>query len=266
MEISERQLLELLCQRESAELAAVYQEYCDTIGEPDVGQKMRACKYLCDRKRFATSVRETVPVGDADGAPDSVRGQVAYTRNSRTDSAFELLREGNKRVREHFVPSMADACECVWDGSCEFCLVPIENSIDGKLYSFYAMLDRYDLRICDTVSVEDGQGTSELIFAVAGRRTLGENRMPSGRPLLLEFSAISEDADFISNTVGAARELGGRVLSIGTQPSPDADDGNKYYFTVEFDGVSPVPMAVYLTLEHVRYSLIGWYPKYKKTK
>ena len=262
-EISERQLVSLVCEKYSnASLADVYGKYCELLALPSIRQKMLACKYLCSQERFASGVGETVPWGDTDGAPDTVRGEVVYVRNARTDSAFESLRSRNKRVKARYATSMTDACERVWDSTSEFCLIPIENSTDGKLYSFYAMLDRYDLRICDTVSIADGQGTGEIVFALAGRRVLGASELRS-KSVVLEFSALSEDTGFISQTVRAANELGACVFSIGTQPSPDADAGNRYYFAVEFDGISPIPMVVYLALERIRYSLIGWYPKHR---
>ena len=187
---------------------------------------------------------------------ESAAGRIAYVRNKRSDDIFLSLSKNTRGARAHYCVTFQECCEAVLDGRCEYCLLPIENSSDGRLYSFYSLLDRYELKINRTVSVGNEDDSQTVVFALAGKSV----RLTGEHGQRLEFSVISENAGFVSDIIRAAQELGGVVSSMGTQPLEYDEVRKRFYIAVDMcENASPIPMALYVALEFPRATPLGIY-------
>ena len=73
--------------------------------------------------------------------------RIAYLQNSYTDTVYMQFSSLLNYSRATYFESITDVCEGVFNDNCEYCILPIETSADGKLLSFYEMILKYDLKI-----------------------------------------------------------------------------------------------------------------------
>lgn len=251
----------MLCKRVAEErgegrIAFAYREICECLGTPDRKDKARVCACLADC-RTAGVLTEIDLFGEGEAAAAGTQGRIAYVRNRRNDDAFMAFSECVKGARAHYTPSFSEACEAVVDNKCEFCILPIENDKDGKLYSFYAMLDRYELKIRDTAEILSEDESETTVFALVGRSVSAVRRTDGA--LRFEFSVVGESANVIGEILEAAECLGASVSSVGTQPVPYDGRSMRIYFAVDLNDTSPIPIAMYLCMEHNGYTPLGLY-------
>ncbi len=253
-----RQMVRTLCMR-AGELSveSAYEELCRAVPSPTNTHKVLFCKHIAGERRFAQSHLLKYPFGEGEGALPGTHGHIAYMRNERGDAAFSRLSKARRGAKAHYASSFSAACESVWENASEFCIIPIENSASGRLYSFYAMLDRYELKICDTVLIEGEDGSDGTLFALAGRNI--ELGTAKTAPRRFEFSVVHSSAGLMGDIIAAAAMLGGRLHSVGTQPLAYDERQSRCYFAVDFDVASPVPLSIYLGLEYSGYTPIGLY-------
>ena len=163
-------LCSLVCSR-GAQLGidGVYAEFCALLGAPDCRDKATLCAHICRDTRFLRELDEKRVFGTGEPAMPGTHGKIAYVRNKRTDDAYLAFSERIRGAKAYYAASFTDACESVFNNECEFCILPIENDRDGKLYSFYSMIDRYELRICGIVKREEDDDSETIVYALVGR-------------------------------------------------------------------------------------------------
>lgn len=101
--------------------------------------------------------------GTQEPAPIASRGLVAYQQNIFTDEAYLHFSHWISRPRATYNNSFSGVCEQVYNGLCEYCILPLENSQDGKLLRFYGMIEKYELKIvltCDVTASDKQQTTT----------------------------------------------------------------------------------------------------------
>jgi len=85
--------------------------------------------------------------------PRPVGERVAYLRNTYTDTAFETFSTVLRSAASTYYSDFPGVCEALYYDRATACILPLENSSDGKLLRFYSLLTRYDLRIAYVTSV-----------------------------------------------------------------------------------------------------------------
>lgn len=233
-----------------------YLEFCRVYKNADGRARAIACREIVGNERFSKQIAQKGLLGYGEMALPGTHGRIAYVRNKRNDDAFARFSERIRGAKAQYCSSFSETCEAVFGNACEFCILPIESDTDGKLYSFYSMIDRYELIITDVVYVASDDDAHSTCFALVSR---GVN--PKGRPhsVRFEFSVVCEDGTFPHDIAAVVRYMGGRLLSVGTQPVPYDDVGTKYYFSIDIDGSNILPMAFYMSMEYPRYTPLGAY-------
>lgn len=99
------------------------------------------------KHEFLPSISEPVPA--------DALNKIAYMKSNYTDRAFGVFSSAIRTNRAVLVNSFALACEEVISGNCEFALLPLENSSDGILYSFYSLIENNGLNIFTTCEITD---------------------------------------------------------------------------------------------------------------
>ena len=83
---------------------------------------------------------------------------IAYVNNRFSQKAYSIFKEHVSNSKGYVYQSFNEMYDAVESGLCNCCIVPIENTTDGKLLSFYSIIERFDMKIslvCD-VEAEDG--------------------------------------------------------------------------------------------------------------
>jgi hypothetical protein len=185
-------------------------------------------------------------------------GRIALVKNRYNEEAIEHFSGALIGAKHHYVTSFSIACEEVLSGRCEYAILPVENSSDGRLIGFYSMLDRYDLRICASCELETEERPGRVRYGLVGRKT--PDRIPKESVWNLEFSVAEDDGSFPSDVIDVSRLFDAELLRVDSV-SVSYDDGmQRYYFTFRVPDRCALAFDLYLSTLHEHYTPIGLYP------
>lgn len=123
-------------------------------------------------------------------------GKIAYVQNTFSDTAYLHFSTVVDRPRAAYFDSFSDVCEEVYNGICEYCILPILHQRDGKLFRFYDLLEKYDLRIicaCD-VPQTDKNGVTVTRYALIRKTLPSLSAWDDSMPTHLEFCLPADDS------------------------------------------------------------------------
>lgn len=104
------------------------------------------------------------PAGEDVGP--AAHNRIAYQRNRYTDEAFGKFSALLRDARAAYPHSFRAVCDEVAGGSCEYCILPLESSGEGRLRAFTSLIEAYNLKIAAvcTVPVGDGRVTQYALL------------------------------------------------------------------------------------------------------
>ena len=151
-------------------------------------RKLLLCKEL--KKKLSEKEPLTADVFFSDNTEHSAlsENRVFYQKSNYTDSAYLQFASLLHTPRAAYAHSFPAACEEVFNGLCEYCILPIENTSEGTLHSFLRLIERYELKIAATCEISDRTAERTTQFAL-----LCKNLLP---PL-----AIDQKADFFAFSI-----------------------------------------------------------------
>ena len=245
---------------EGEELSLIAEHYSKIVPEASPADRIILCRELLLRKKSAERLKRLIAIGDGEEVPAGSHGKIAYPKNKYNDAAFELLSSTISSPRAVYTSSINGACEAVTEGSCEFCILPIENSLDGKLFSFYSLLDRFELKIYAACDIE-GEGDSRVSYALVGRssRKASGSAEKRSRPIL-EFFVLDSAQGILDTISEAAKECNAELLSIDTRPVPYDAQSKKFILSFKVSYKDAMLFCAFLALYCDSYSPIGLYP------
>ena len=135
--------------------------------------------------------------------------------------------------------------------------MPIENSANGKLFSFYSLIDKYDLKIFAVCDLEDYPSEKTTRYALVCKKTFiyQSNKKSS----YVEFSLIEDESYSLKNILEAAELCGLKLYRIDTAVAPYGDLAFKFYHIFKSKEESAIPFLLYLNYKYPRYEAIGYY-------
>jgi prephenate dehydratase len=180
-------------------------------------------------------------------------------QNEYCKSAYGILSKTVKYPKQIYCASFPEAYETVVYNASEFALLPIERTINGRLFGFYSMLDRYELKIYAVCTLEtEGEKAAEAVrYALAGKGL--PDRPQRNKRLNFEFSLISENGCLPTEVIRVGEVLGAKILKIDSLPVEYDNTQQKYYFTVEVTEKLSLALDLYLSEEYKGYTRIGKY-------
>ncbi len=180
--------------------------------------------------------------------PDTAAMSAAFVSGSGADAAFDSFAHVFRLSAVH-TGRISSACDAVLDGDAGFCILPVVSGRDGRLRSFYRMIDVYGLKISATVTVESSENVMRYALCKLNSRPL------SGTPSRIEFS-LPTDGNGALAVSAAATALGHSLFEISSFPSER--DGDIFSFTFDVRGEYK-SFLLYLNLFHPRFTLTGLY-------
>ncbi len=223
----------------------------------------RGCIKLCDNMlalsekyfghRFSASdFIET----DSEELPDYALGLVSYFKNIYADMAYESFSEYMNSPRAAYQNDFSSVCEFVYNGECEYGILPFENSSDGLLTSFYSLITRYELKIVRQCTVLQADGQSETKFVLLKKKLAFEAVADSSRCAEIVFSPDGKNG--LSSILSAIECVGGETLRVNAVRRPY--DGAYNYGVAFACSESQLDLLmIYLTVRNVQYNLLGFY-------
>lgn len=182
--------------------------------------------------------------------------RISYQKNSYTDAAYQRFAALLPEPRASYAHSFPSVCEDVYNGLSEYCILPLENSAEGRLNSFSRLIAEYDMKLAAVCGVQVGEGRVTS-FALL-RKTAVLLHTHGELPRCFEFSCQLSDYPGSEDILTAARYCGLRLL----RADISADGSSSTLFHPVFSTqIGDLPtFLLYLAMEIPSANLIGLYP------
>ena len=196
--------------------------------------------------------------GEPEELPEAASGRVVYQRNGYADLAYLRFSACIEASRALYAHSFSAVCDQIYNGSCEFGILPVESSADGPLNSVLHLIDRYGLAVAATLDVPTTDGSRTTRFALLRRelRPLFEER---GHARLFELSVASDSSPSVAELLCAAQGCGLKLLRTDTRPMQMRDGKSAVRMVFASLGDELYTYLLYLAMEAPHYTPIGIY-------
>ncbi len=195
---------------------------------------------------------------DSQAVSPNAYNRILYQKSSYTDAAYLQFAPLLTLPRAAYAHSFPSACEDVFNGLCEFCILPIENTSEGTLHGFSRLIEQYGLKICATCEVSDHATDRTTQFALL-RKSITPLITAPAKTRYFSFAIPLDDAVDLSQLLAAAKLLGLRTHRVDLIPSLSALGSASARITLRVDCEQPITFLLYLAMEAPYYVPLGLY-------
>ena len=186
--------------------------------------------------------------------------RIAYLKNSYNDIAFMQFSALLNSPRAAYFESVSNVCESVFNGECEYCILPIETSGDGKLLSFYELIMKYDYKINAVYDLHGDGGYTR--YALIGRKYgLGSIHKLKSRNKYLELVMRECESPSLDEMLSAASFCSLKLRRIDTLNAAHTKNSFDINICPAFrvDGADLQSVLTYLTIDCPDVTILGVY-------
>ena len=193
---------------------------------------------------------------------ENAADKIAYVQNTFTDAVYLCFSKMLRRPRAAYFDSFSGVCEEVYNGICEYCILPILYDRDGKLFRFYELLEKYDLRIvcaCDLPHIEK-DGISVTRYALIRRNLTAPRTSEDEQDITyLELLLPADDSVSLCELLQVAQACRMTPERIDTRSNAEAPESLYHHITFRLDHSDIRVFYAFLTLDVPRCTLLGLY-------
>ncbi len=192
-------------------------------------------------------------------------GRIVYQRSSYADDAYLAFANlvGNT-ARAAYAHTFHAACKDVYNGHCEFCILPVENAVEGELIGFAKLIAQYDLKIAAVCDIAGADASRKTRFALLRRNVLPLLSHNTERDGYFRFSLPGDLFESVSDVLSAASFFGLSFLSANTLPIDKEGVFACINLTLAIGGGDLYPFLLYLATVAPQYTPIGIYSHIKQ--
>lgn len=204
---------------------------------------------------------------DSEGADTSelsehAADKIAYVQNTFSDTAYLQFSNTLRHPRAAYFDSFSGVCEEVYNGICEYCILPILHQRDGKLFRFYALLEKYELRIVCTCDIPwtEKNGVTTTRYALI-RKHLPPLPSPEAAAEMshLELLLPADDAVSLCELLQVAELCRLSPERVDTRTDEDSPGVLTHQITLRLHDADLCTFLAYLTLDVPRCTVLGLY-------
>ena len=241
---------------ETAKGAEKTGKYFDMVS---IAEKIEICREISSLIDSKDIFYESI-LGNPDVCKASAAKKIVYVKNHFTDSAYLAFSSYSSEFRCAHFDSFDAVCEDVHSGESEFCILPIETSYDGKLLSFYSMIDKYEFKIISTCTVEHQDSSKFTKFALLGRSiSLPESTGTLGKKLEIRISQSPAKTSPVYEILLAADNCNIQLCRIDSLPLSYNESMLSYYAVFDMYESDLKTFITYLAIEHPQCYALGIY-------
>lgn len=232
---------------------------------------MRSALHISDRICFSRVLLDTAPRRIAaedllmtDIAP-KMPNRIAYLRNVYADAAYSRFGAVLREPTVTYCDDFTAVCEDVYYGRASLCIIPIENSAEGRLAVFRNLINKYELKIVMTCPVPSPGSGNETRFALLKKNfekmtLLGQPKKTDMFEFSVTFSGTDPDSAGLSDILTAGRCFGLKLCKVDSSPVSYSD--TEYVYNIVFctDGAEFACFVLWLSLEAPQFMPVGLYP------
>ena len=100
--------------------------------------------------------------GNVSSLNPNARSRVAYVSSTPADRAYLKFSDMIDGCRALELFSFEETCKEVYNGLCEYCILPVEHSENGRLHSFLRLILKYGLKIVAVTDIGGNIANAEL--------------------------------------------------------------------------------------------------------
>lgn len=238
--------------------ASELEKYFDGIF---IQEKIGICREIA--RLTPTGLFTEAILGQNEPCPKSAKGRISYVKNNFTDSAYLSFSKSLKGSRCAYSDSFETICEDVFNGESEFCILPIETSLDGRLFSFYSLIDKYELKISEICTVNHQNSSKFTRFALLCRTLEVSDyaKHLSGNSTLLELRTAQSQIGTapVYDVFRAADACNMSLLRVDSRPLPYNDSLLSYYAVFEVSKADLKAFFTYIAIEFPQCYALGIY-------
>ena len=201
---------------------------------------------------------------DAEEVMQQATGRIVYQRSSYTDDAYLAFATLVPNARATYAHSFQAACEEVYNGHCEFCILPIENAVEGELIGFAKLIAQYELKVATTCDILRADASRKTRFALLRRNILPLVPKSADQDGFFRCSLPANSAQSMANILCAANFFGLVFLSANTLPIDKEGAQACLNLTFDIRGGNLYPFLLYLATVAPQYTPIGIYSHMKQ--
>jgi hypothetical protein len=182
--------------------------------------------------------------------------KVAFVRGNGSGRAFEKFAKYVPGVLAEYEEDFRSALESVANGESTFAIVPIENSFDGRLNSFYRLMEKYVLSIVLAVDIPADDYESSTKFALVYKKL---DVIEAEGEELFECKITLREPCELADIILAARYFGAEVCKIHSLPLSSGGRENSFDIIFGLRGANTAGLLCYLFLKYPHLSPVGVY-------
>ena len=236
----------------------LYQSFAEALPNRSCEDLAGFCVRMSQSAQHQGRLLERILSDAEEETSPGAHGRIAFVRNRYNEKAFSIFESLVVGARTEVFSSFTDVCEDVFDNRSEFCILPVENTGDGRLFGFYSMIDRYELKICASCTLENEHAPDTVRYALVGKHL--PTRIPKAAPWMYECSVVSEHGDFPYDIFRIANIFSAKLLQVDSLAMQYDDRARRIYFTFQADQAKAAALDLYLSEEHPSFASIGLYP------
>ena len=257
-EITLSELAKLYCENYS-DTSDILDILRETVTKLCAADEIIFLSELC-RSELSEKIKNMLFIGSSEPTLAGAHSKISYVKNRYNDLAFEHFSRSVANAKPDYALSFTECCENVFDGHCEFCILPVMNSKDGRLMSFYSLLDRYELKICETIELDSDDLSTTIKHARISRSCKEQkSRASKNQNYVFEFSIIDENTKFFSALFEAATKLDATLTSVDSLPIEYASGMQKFFFSFVLPQQNALAFRLFVALNHQTYTPLGIY-------
>jgi len=249
-------LAEQICEEEG-NAATLFSRFCDAQAEPTEITHALFCRAFVGKNQRDRSLRIEELFSLNETPPAGAHGKIAFVRNRYNERAYEHFSELVIGAKSTYVSDFSEGCELVYNGRVRYCILPVESSTSGRLSSFYAMMDRYELKICAILELDNEDTAESVCYALAGRCL--PRPIAKSQDCALEFSLTRENASQLAELLSASAVLGATPKRVDFLPLEYDHSFYRVFLTLRVSAKDASALGLYLSLCHPNYTPIGFY-------
>ncbi len=223
-----------------------------------INRKLLLCYSICELLRKKTSFTFDAFFSDAPILFNE-NPHIIYQKSGYTDSAYLYFSSFFKESHATYTHGFVSACEDVYNGLCDYCILPIESSSEGLLGSFFKLILKYDLKIAATCEIFEKSKERMTRFALL-RRTLLPLFEKDGSDTFFELVFSNTTPSGLTDLLGAATFFGIDLSNVNSFPNDEEPDGLLVHLLFSTTAGDPEGFLMYLSMEFPQYIPIGLYP------
>lgn len=189
---------------------------------------------------------------------DNTPARVAYFRNVYSDKAYKRFSRELSDPTVVYLSSFNAVCEELWADRCDFAILPVESSDEGRLSGVEKLIAKYELSPMFFTRVKTHDGAS-LRFGLFAASPLIPPKAEA-----VEILAFADESSHLSRLFTAADYLGCELLDCAALPSER--DFQKSYRLVFYCAGNPArrdevlrALTIFLHCEYPHHLFCGIY-------